>query len=63
MFQTWMYVSAPLLLYGAERSVRVGRSEHYSVKVLKVYKLFDSLCVSLIGNCQIVCLCARMKAY
>nr|ADR70883.1 respiratory burst oxidase E [Manihot esculenta] len=33
---TWMYVSAPLLLYGAERSVRVGRSEHYSVKVLKV---------------------------
>ncbi|XP_021678934.2 respiratory burst oxidase homolog protein E isoform X2 [Hevea brasiliensis] len=33
---TWLYVSAPLLLYVAERSVRTCRSEHYSVKILKV---------------------------
>ncbi|KAM4097583.1 hypothetical protein ACJW30_07G012200 [Castanea mollissima] len=32
----WMYISVPLLLYIAERSVRTCRSEHYSVKVLKV---------------------------
>lgn len=35
-FQTWMYISVPLLLYVAERSVRTCRSEHYSVKILKV---------------------------
>ncbi|XP_041005443.1 respiratory burst oxidase homolog protein E isoform X1 [Juglans microcarpa x Juglans regia] len=33
---TWMYISVPLLLYVAERTVRTCRSEHYSVKVLKV---------------------------
>ncbi|XP_048228103.1 respiratory burst oxidase homolog protein E isoform X2 [Ricinus communis] len=33
---TWLYISAPLLLYVAERSVRTCRSEHYSVKILKV---------------------------
>ncbi|GMY36510.1 respiratory burst oxidase homolog protein E-like isoform X1 [Fagus crenata] len=32
----WMYISVPLLLYIAERSVRTCRSEHYSVKILKV---------------------------
>ncbi|XP_062148530.1 respiratory burst oxidase homolog protein E isoform X2 [Alnus glutinosa] len=33
---TWMYVSVPLLLYIAERSVRTCRSEHYSVKISKI---------------------------
>ncbi|XP_010521419.1 PREDICTED: respiratory burst oxidase homolog protein E [Tarenaya hassleriana] len=33
---TWMYISGPLLLYVAERSLRACRSEHYSVKILKV---------------------------
>ncbi|KAK6236608.1 hypothetical protein SCA6_011945 [Theobroma cacao] len=33
---TWMYISAPLLLYMGERSVRTCRSEHYSVKIFKV---------------------------
>ncbi|XP_020536651.1 respiratory burst oxidase homolog protein E isoform X2 [Jatropha curcas] len=33
---TWLYISAPLLLYVAERSVRTCRSGHYSVKILMV---------------------------
>ncbi|KAL3532741.1 hypothetical protein ACH5RR_006262 [Cinchona calisaya] len=33
---TWMYISVPLLLYIAERSLRTCRSEHYAVKILKV---------------------------
>ncbi|CAL0304825.1 unnamed protein product [Lupinus luteus] len=33
---TWMYISVPLLLYVGERALRTCRSEHYSVKVLKV---------------------------
>ncbi|EYU28303.1 hypothetical protein ABFS82_12G131400 [Erythranthe guttata] len=33
---TWMYISAPLLLYLAERSLRTCRSEHYAVRILKV---------------------------
>ncbi|TKY72908.1 Respiratory burst oxidase-like protein E [Spatholobus suberectus] len=33
---TWMYISAPLLLYMAERSLRTRRSAHYTVKILKV---------------------------
>ncbi|KAG6771966.1 hypothetical protein POTOM_023361 [Populus tomentosa] len=33
---TWMYISAPLLLYMVERNVRTRRSEHYSVKLLKL---------------------------
>ncbi|KAL0426751.1 UNVERIFIED_CONTAM: Respiratory burst oxidaseprotein E [Sesamum latifolium] len=33
---TWMYISVPLLLYIAERSLRTRRSEHYAVKILKV---------------------------
>ncbi|PON38639.1 Respiratory burst oxidase [Trema orientale] len=33
---TWMYISVPLVLYIAERSLRTCRSEHYSVKILKV---------------------------
>ncbi|XP_057967882.1 respiratory burst oxidase homolog protein E [Malania oleifera] len=33
---TWMYISIPLLLYMAERSLRTRRSKHYSVKILKV---------------------------
>ncbi|XP_051114362.1 respiratory burst oxidase homolog protein E isoform X2 [Andrographis paniculata] len=33
---TWMYISAPLLLYVAERCLRTRRSEHYAVKILKV---------------------------
>ncbi|CAK7352320.1 unnamed protein product [Dovyalis caffra] len=33
---TWMYIAAPLLLYMVERNVRTRRSEHYSVKILKV---------------------------
>ncbi|KAI5320026.1 hypothetical protein L3X38_039734 [Prunus dulcis] len=36
---TWMYISVPLLLYIAERSVRTCRSQHYSVKILKVLVL------------------------
>ncbi|GFY98563.1 riboflavin synthase-like superfamily protein [Actinidia rufa] len=32
---TWMYISVPLFLYVAERSLRTCRSEHYSVKILK----------------------------
>ncbi|KAK9275112.1 hypothetical protein L1049_022371 [Liquidambar formosana] len=33
---TWMYFSVPLLLYISERSLRTCRSEHDSVKILKV---------------------------
>ncbi|KAF7836832.1 respiratory burst oxidase-like protein E [Senna tora] len=33
---TWMYISVPLLLYTAERTLRTCRSKHYSVKILKV---------------------------
>ncbi|KAI8020217.1 hypothetical protein LOK49_LG04G00046 [Camellia lanceoleosa] len=33
---TWMYISVPLFLYVAERSLRTCRSEHYSVRILKV---------------------------
>ncbi|XP_075509093.1 respiratory burst oxidase homolog protein E [Primulina tabacum] len=33
---TWMYISIPLLLYIAERSLRNRRSEHYAVEILKV---------------------------
>ncbi|XP_052200308.1 respiratory burst oxidase homolog protein E isoform X2 [Diospyros lotus] len=33
---TWMYVSLPLIVYVGERSLRTCRSEHYSVKILKV---------------------------
>ncbi|KAL2503340.1 Riboflavin synthase-like superfamily protein [Forsythia ovata] len=33
---TWMYISIPLFLYVAERSLRTCRSEHYAVKILKV---------------------------
>ncbi|GER36107.1 respiratory burst oxidase, partial [Striga asiatica] len=33
---TWMYISIPLLLYVAERSLSRRRSEHYAVKILKV---------------------------
>ncbi|XP_060188273.1 respiratory burst oxidase homolog protein E-like [Lycium barbarum] len=33
---TWMYISMPLLLYVAERSLRTCRSEHYAAKILKV---------------------------
>ncbi|KAB2633944.1 respiratory burst oxidase protein E-like [Pyrus ussuriensis x Pyrus communis] len=32
---TWIYISVPLLLYVAERSLRTCRSKHYSVKMLK----------------------------
>ncbi|KAH6807101.1 Riboflavin synthase-like superfamily protein [Perilla frutescens var. frutescens] len=33
---TWMYISVPLILYIAERSLRTCRSEHYAVRILKV---------------------------
>ncbi|KAI3430089.1 uncharacterized protein J3R85_008383 [Psidium guajava] len=33
---TWMYISIPLLLYMAERSVRACRSNHYAVRILTV---------------------------
>ncbi|XP_047164877.1 respiratory burst oxidase homolog protein E isoform X1 [Vigna umbellata] len=33
---TWMYISVPLLLYIAERTLRTRRSAHYTVKILKV---------------------------
>ncbi|KAF7837584.1 respiratory burst oxidase-like protein E [Senna tora] len=36
---TWMYISVPMLLYTAERSLRTCRSKHYSVKILKVSML------------------------
>ncbi|KAK9101584.1 hypothetical protein Scep_025014 [Stephania cephalantha] len=33
---TWMYICVPLLLYAGERNLRTRRSNHYSVKILKV---------------------------
>ncbi|XP_061369048.1 respiratory burst oxidase homolog protein E [Gastrolobium bilobum] len=33
---TWMYISVPLLLYVAERTLRTRRSAHYTVQILKV---------------------------
>ncbi|KAL3368866.1 hypothetical protein AABB24_009595 [Solanum stoloniferum] len=33
---TWMYISIPLILYIAERTLRTWRSEDYAVKILKV---------------------------
>ncbi|KAJ0915519.1 putative NAD(P)H oxidase (H(2)O(2)-forming) [Helianthus annuus] len=36
---TWMYISVPILIYAAERSLRTGRSEHYSAKIIKVSNL------------------------
>ncbi|KAJ1439964.1 Riboflavin synthase-like beta-barrel [Sesbania bispinosa] len=33
---TWMYISVPLLLYIAERTLRTRRSKHYAVKIQKV---------------------------
>ncbi|KAD5317436.1 hypothetical protein E3N88_17382 [Mikania micrantha] len=36
---TWMYISVPILLYAAERSLRTLRSEHYSPKIIKVSNL------------------------
>ncbi|KAJ4916167.1 Riboflavin synthase-like superfamily protein [Raphanus sativus] len=36
---TWMYISVPLVVYVAERSLRACRSQHYSVKILKVSML------------------------
>ncbi|XAR51110.1 NAD(P)H oxidase [Bertholletia excelsa] len=33
---TWMYITVPLFIYISERSLRTCRSEHYSVKILKV---------------------------
>ncbi|KAG9443702.1 hypothetical protein H6P81_015042 [Aristolochia fimbriata] len=33
---TWMYISAPLLLYLGERTLRAFRSGYYSVKIIKV---------------------------
>lgn len=35
-FQTWMYISVPLLLYVGERMLRALRSNAYTVKILKV---------------------------
>ncbi|PIA43190.1 hypothetical protein AQUCO_02000554v1 [Aquilegia coerulea] len=36
---TWMYISVPLLLYIAERTLRACRSNYYSVKILKAAEL------------------------
>ncbi|KAK9055567.1 hypothetical protein SSX86_026651 [Deinandra increscens subsp. villosa] len=36
---TWMYISVPILIYAAERSLRTGRSEQYSPKIIKVSSL------------------------
>ncbi|XP_023758051.1 respiratory burst oxidase homolog protein E [Lactuca sativa] len=36
---TWMYISVPLIIYLLERSLRTGRSEHYSAKIIKVSNL------------------------
>ncbi|KAK6941241.1 Ferric reductase, NAD binding domain [Dillenia turbinata] len=51
---TWMYISLPMLLYVAERTLRTCRSEHYSVKILKsklLYQAYRSSQVSeLPGN-------------
>ncbi|KAM7275912.1 hypothetical protein ACFE04_017778 [Oxalis oulophora] len=33
---TWMYISAPLVLYSVERTIRACRSEFYAAKILKV---------------------------
>lgn len=35
-FQTWMYISVPLVLYVGERMLRALRSNAYTVKILKV---------------------------
>lgn len=36
IYQTWMYISVPLLLYIAERLIRACRSKHYTVQISKV---------------------------
>jgi hypothetical protein len=38
-FQTWMYISVPLVLYIGERTLRAFRSKAYAVKILKVTEL------------------------
>jgi hypothetical protein len=40
-FQTWMYISIPLLIYVGERTLRALRSKAYAVKILKVIKLIN----------------------
>ena len=35
-FQTWMYISVPLVLYVGERMLRALRSNAYTVKIVKV---------------------------
>jgi hypothetical protein len=42
-FQTWMYISVPLVLYVGERMLRALRSNAYTVKIIKV---------STGGNCN-----------
>jgi hypothetical protein len=39
IFQTWMYISVPLVLYIGERTLRAFRSKAYAVKILKVTEL------------------------
>ena len=36
IWQTWMYLAVPVLLYGGERILRALRSSYKSVKLLKV---------------------------
>jgi hypothetical protein len=38
-FQTWMYISVPLVLYVGERMLRALRSNAHPVKILKVSRL------------------------
>ncbi|CAJ2644701.1 unnamed protein product [Trifolium pratense] len=45
---TWMYISVPLLLYIAERTLRTRRSQHYAVKVLKQVSVLPGNVFSLI---------------
>ncbi|KAJ6382029.1 hypothetical protein OIU77_030640 [Salix suchowensis] len=49
---TWMYISAPLLLYMVERNVRTRRSEHYSVKLLKVSVLPGNVLTLILSKPQ-----------
>ncbi|GAB2219215.1 hypothetical protein Droror1_Dr00006846 [Drosera rotundifolia] len=49
---TWMYISVPLLLYVAERSLRTCRSEFYAVQILKVSELPGHVFSLIMGKPQ-----------
>ncbi|GAB2291574.1 hypothetical protein Dimus_025828 [Dionaea muscipula] len=49
---TWMYIAVPLMLYVAERSLRICRSESYAVKILKVSELPGNVFTITMGKPQ-----------